>query len=69
MSNAIILPHEIGFGKNRKIQTLLADRWRKLVLIRVRRGAHLADHSARVAINSGSCGEGDDCASGARSMC
>ncbi len=50
MSNAIVLPHVIGAGKDREIQILLADRWRKLVLIQLRRGALLADHSARVPI-------------------
>lgn len=50
MSKAIHLPHEIGDGKDREVQVLLADRWRKLVLIQLRRGALLADHSARVPI-------------------
>jgi quercetin dioxygenase-like cupin family protein len=50
MSEPILLPSEIGIGKDREIQILLADRWRKLVLIRLRRGALLADHSARVPI-------------------
>ena len=50
MSQAIHLPHEIGDGKDREIQVLLADRWRKLVLIQLRRGVLLADHSARVPI-------------------
>ena len=50
MSDAIILPHEIGVGKDREIQILLADRWRKLVLIRLRGGVLLADHSARFPI-------------------
>jgi quercetin dioxygenase-like cupin family protein len=50
MSEPILLPSEIGVGKDREIQILLADRWRKLVLIRLRRGALLADHSARVPI-------------------
>jgi quercetin dioxygenase-like cupin family protein len=50
MSNAIVLPHEISDGKDREVQILLADRWRKLVLIKLRRGALLADHSARVPI-------------------
>ena len=50
MSNTIILPREIGEGKDREIQNLLADRWRKLVVIRLRRGSLLADHSARFPI-------------------
>jgi quercetin dioxygenase-like cupin family protein len=50
MGEAIQLPHEIGEGKDRELQVLLADRWRKLVLIRLRRGALLADHSARLPI-------------------
>ncbi|MGE0825091.1 MAG: hypothetical protein AB7P18_23615 [Candidatus Binatia bacterium] len=50
MSVAIVLPKEIGVGKEREVQTLLADQWRKLVLIRIRQGAILADHSAQVSI-------------------
>ena len=50
MHNTIILPQEIGEGKDREIQNLLADRWRKLVIIRLRRGSLLADHSARFPI-------------------
>jgi quercetin dioxygenase-like cupin family protein len=50
MSRAIQLPHEIGDGKDREIQVLFDDRWRKLVLIRLRRRSFLADHSARVPI-------------------
>ena len=50
MTTSISLPSEIGDGKDREVQVLLADRWRKLVLIRIRRGALLADHSARVPI-------------------
>jgi quercetin dioxygenase-like cupin family protein len=50
MGDAIVLPHEIGIGKDRDVQVLLADRWRKLVLIQLRRGALLADHSARFPI-------------------
>lgn len=50
MNDAIMLPAEIGTGKEREVQTLLADPWRKLVLIRLRNGALLADHSARVPI-------------------
>jgi len=50
MTDAIFLSNEIGVGKDREIQILLADPWRKLVLIRLRRGALLADHSARVPI-------------------
>ena len=50
MSDAIVLPHEIGVGKDREVQVLLADRWRKLVLIHLRRGVLLADHSARFPI-------------------
>jgi quercetin dioxygenase-like cupin family protein len=50
MSDAIVLPHEIGEGKDREVHVLLADRWRKLVLIQLRRGVLLADHSARFPI-------------------
>jgi quercetin dioxygenase-like cupin family protein len=50
MSELIQLPHEIGEGKDREVQVLLADRWRKLVLISLRRGVLPADHSARVPI-------------------
>lgn len=50
MSEMIVLPNEIGPGKEREVQTLLADPWRKLVLIRLRASALLADHSARVPI-------------------
>lgn len=50
MSTRIELPHDMGTGKDREVQTLLADTWRKLVLIRLRNGALLADHSARVPI-------------------
>jgi quercetin dioxygenase-like cupin family protein len=50
MSEPIFLPHEIGGGKDREVQVLLSDRWRTFVLIRLRRGALLADHSARVPV-------------------
>jgi quercetin dioxygenase-like cupin family protein len=50
MGEAIILPSEISSGKDREVQTILADRWRKLVVIQIRRGALLADHSAKVPI-------------------
>ena len=50
MSGAIVLPSEIGPGREREVQTLFADPWRKLVLIRLRNAALLADHSAGVPI-------------------
>jgi len=50
MSHEIQLPREIGDGKDREIRILLADRSRKLVLITLRRGALLADHSAKFPI-------------------
>ena len=50
MSDTLVLPHELGAGPEREVQILLADRWRKLVLIQLRRGALLADHTARVPI-------------------
>jgi len=50
MSATLVLPHEIGSGPDREVQILLADRWRKLVLIQLRHGALLADHTARVPI-------------------
>lgn len=46
----IILPHSIDEGKDREVRVLLADRWRKLVLIQLRRGTLLSDHSARFPI-------------------
>lgn len=50
MNSTIILPRTIDKGKAREVRTLLADQWRKLVLIYLRQGALLADHSARVPI-------------------
>jgi quercetin dioxygenase-like cupin family protein len=50
MNAALLLPHQIAPGPDRDVQILLADRWRKLVLIQLRRGALLADHTARVPI-------------------
>lgn len=50
MSDAIKLPTAIGEGKEREVQTLLADNWRRLVTITLRNGALLADHSARFPI-------------------
>lgn len=50
MATALLLPHEIGPGPDREVQILLADCWRKLVLIQLRHGALLADHTARVPI-------------------
>src|SRR6266852_3339251 len=50
MSEAIILPREIADGRDREVRILLADRWRKLALIQLRRGVLLDDHSARVPI-------------------
>ena len=47
MTDAITLPQKIGEGKDREVETLFADAWRKLVLIRLRRGALLADHTAK----------------------
>jgi hypothetical protein len=35
-SATLVLPHEIGPGPDREVQILLADRWRKLVLIQLR---------------------------------
>ena len=46
----IVLPKTIDEGKAREAQTLFVDQWRKLVLIVLRQGAILADHSARVPI-------------------
>src|SRR5260221_8849137 len=50
MIKSIQLPHQIGDGKDREVRTLFADRWRKLALIQLRRGAVLDDHSARFPI-------------------
>ena len=59
MSKAIQLPIEVGTGKDREIQTLLADPARKLVLIRLRNGALLHDHSASFPITiQGVAGKG-----------
>ena len=59
VNKSIQLPRAIGDGKDREVQVLLADRWRKLVLIQLRREALLADHSARVPITiQGVAGKG-----------
>jgi len=50
MSKAIRVPQEIGEGKDREVQVLLQDQWRKLAVIKLRRGVILADHSARFPI-------------------
>jgi len=50
MYDAITLPKEIGSGREREVETLFADPWRKLVLIRLRSGALLADHTAKFPI-------------------
>jgi quercetin dioxygenase-like cupin family protein len=50
MNPFIVLPTEIGTGKMQEVETLFADAWRRLVCIRLRQGALLADHSARVPI-------------------
>ena len=50
MHDAILLPKEIGTGGEREIETVFADSWRKLVLIRLRSGALLADHTAKFPI-------------------
>jgi quercetin dioxygenase-like cupin family protein len=50
MNDPIVLPNEIGPGKERAVETLFADPWRKLVLIRLRSHALLADHSAKFPI-------------------
>jgi hypothetical protein len=50
MTIVIALPTVIEAGKDREIQILFADRWRKLVVIQLRHGGLLADHSARVPI-------------------
>jgi quercetin dioxygenase-like cupin family protein len=50
MHDAILLPKEIGDGKEREVETLFVDPWRKLVLIRLRSGALLADHTAKFPI-------------------
>lgn len=50
MSNAISLPQAIGEGKDREVYNLFADQWRKLVVITLRRGVILADHSAKFPI-------------------
>jgi quercetin dioxygenase-like cupin family protein len=50
MNEALLLPHDIGPGPDREVQILLSDHWRKLVLIQLRRGKLLVDHTARVPI-------------------
>jgi quercetin dioxygenase-like cupin family protein len=50
MVGMIVLPKEIGAGKEKEIETLFSDPWRRLVLIRLRSGALLADHSAKFPI-------------------
>jgi quercetin dioxygenase-like cupin family protein len=50
VSKTIRLPNQVGEGKDREVEVLLADHARKLVLIRLRRDALLANHSARVPI-------------------
>ena len=50
MSDAIQLPDRIVEGKDREVRVLFEDLSRKLVLIQLRRGATLADHSARCPI-------------------
>src|SRR5688572_1238427 len=50
MHDAILLPKEIGTGKEREVETIFADSWRKLVLIRLRSSALLADHTAKFPI-------------------
>jgi quercetin dioxygenase-like cupin family protein len=50
VDDPIVLPKEIGLGKEREVETLFADPWRKLVLIRLRSQALLADHSAKFPI-------------------
>ena len=50
MATTIVLTQEIGVEKEKEIDTLIADSWRKLVLIRLRSGALLADHSAKFPI-------------------
>ena len=50
MNQPIQLPREISDGNDREVRTLLSDRTRKLVLIQLRRGALLADHSAKFPI-------------------
>jgi hypothetical protein len=69
MSDILVLPHEIGAGPDREVQILLADRWRKLVLIQLRHGALLADHTARFPSRFKPWRAKAFCASRARPMC
>src|SRR5690242_5818190 len=50
MTTPIQCAINLADGKDREVQVLLSDASRKLVLIQLRRGALLADHSARVPI-------------------
>ncbi|MBI3246641.1 MAG: hypothetical protein HYZ50_09060 [Deltaproteobacteria bacterium] len=50
MVAAIVLPQVIGDGKAREVETVWEDTWRKLVVIRLRASALLADHSAKFPI-------------------
>jgi len=50
MYDAINLPEGIGSGRDREVETLFEDAWSRLVLIRLRSGALLADHTAKFPI-------------------
>ena len=50
MYDPINLPKEIGAGRDREVEMLFEDTWSRLVLIRLRAGALLADHTAKFPI-------------------
>ena len=50
MYDAINFPKEIGAGRDREVETLFDTAWSRLVLIRLRSGALLADHTAKFPI-------------------
>ena len=66
MATPIQCSIDLNEGQDREVQVLLSDTSRKLVLIQLRRGALLADHSARVPITihavagSGTLGIGNE---------
>ena len=65
MSKVVLLPHDIGGGKDREVQVLLEDQSRKLVVIKLRREVTLDDHSARFPITiQALAGKGTLCVGG-----
>lgn len=50
MHAPIMLPKEIDAGREREVETLFAESWGKLVLIHLRSGALLENHTAKFPI-------------------